>query len=351
MEVNDIYVTKRHTKVTPHGTKIALQKDSEPRPWAGPKVARASAAASGQLQTAPAAPTKFTRSEDVKRYVRVPSPASDTARQTVNGQKKRPAIGYHASTADMTNGIERKLSKMPPRATSVSVMMSLSPPGVESLVSPVSVRDSQPIYGANELTTDEPSSKTLPNDAAEKRLLMSPPILVDGSRLTNPTAPLQELRAQRKIKDLEISNLSMQGVNKYLERRLHHQQKEIALLKELCTRNEIMGSLLELSDSEADSSDSESDDETQHISIADGDENTQWKVEALTRERECIERLNRAQESTAMLRRCLQISNILLDDAKRSLDMTIMPTDVKVGGKVAESANDEVDDVYDAMTI
>lgn len=180
---------------------------------------------------------------------------------------------------------------------------------------------------------------------------MSPPILPDASATTG-TPTLKELRAQRKIKDLEISNLSMLGVNKYLEKRLHHQQKEIAHLKALCARNEIADSAIQLpeSDSDSDTGSSSGDDGENvdnHCSgdwlppqsgIADTDGHGDTTSAARARERDAISRLNRAEKSHEMLRRCLQLSAVLLDSAKRSLEHTVAPSDVRVGGKVADTA-------------
>jgi hypothetical protein len=177
------------------------------------------------------------------------------------------------------------------------------------------------------------SSSSTPSDQPISRPpnICAPSLVV--SLKSVPSAPLinvnddvtsTKARAERKIKDLEISNTSLLAINRYLEKKIKRQAKDI----------EQFANLLESANatpipiSTPDSSDDE-DDEVMESSlnpeegINDVNDRTFFVEQAQQRTKTHIEYLKSADEFDKRLRKCLFMTNSLLQDAKKSLEYQV----------------------------
>lgn len=152
-------------------------------------------------------------------------------------------------------------------------------------------------------------------------------------------------RSERKVMDLEISNTSLMAVNKFLEKKLH---KQSVLLHEYETSSWSTGNNNKATTPFSDSEDEDEGlkenkipldsllDENELID-QDGIHAIQDRTNKHIEFVESYERMNRS------LRKCLYLSQSLLEDATNSLEYSIDPEDVKLGGRVAVNDDDSFD--------
>ncbi|ANB11085.1 hypothetical protein AWJ20_3881 [Sugiyamaella lignohabitans] len=179
---------------------------------------------------------------------------------------------------------------------------------------------------------------------------------------------VSKARAERKIKDLEITNTSLLSINRYLEKKIHRQKKDIERLSTRRTSDRSSMGRRTTRNTEH-GSDGDSDNDSDNESRYSGDyENSDLDESSLSsdfsddeyseldssfidttlldevqeRTSAHISFLKSAEKFDTMLRQCLIISDSLLNDAMSSLDFTVKPSDI--GKKVVAVDAGESDD-------
>lgn len=155
-------------------------------------------------------------------------------------------------------------------------------------------------------------------------------------------------RSERKVMDLEISNTSLLAVNKFLEKKLH---KQSVLLHEYETPSGSgSGSnnspITPFSDSEDEEEENEFRENTVPLdSLLDENELIgQDGIHAIQdRTNKHIEFVESYERMNRTLRKCLYLSQSLLEDATNSLEYSINPDEVKLGGRVVLDEDDSFD--------
>lgn len=154
---------------------------------------------------------------------------------------------------------------------------------------------------------------------------------------------VKQARSDRKIMDLEISNASLMAVNKYLEKKLRSQAKDIQYLK-VSNENLIPGQVSE-TESEDDASDDELENTHDDDQTAESTNQSPEEIE-LTEKTKLIEQrmqshikfLESSEKVNKMMRHCLMITDSLLQQANKSLEYEVDPLDVKYGLQVSNHA-------------
>lgn len=184
----------------------------------------------------------------------------------------------------------------------------------------------------------------------------------DPKSLTD--SQIKQARSNRKIMDLEISNASLMAVNKYLEKKLRSQSKDIQYLK---VSNSSTSNLTGF-DSESEDEDQEqtelqriSQDSTDDEQTVNGDRdvtNTESSIFSTAeidiaektkmiqeRMQSHIKFLESSEKVNSIMRNCLLISDSLIQQASKSLEYEVDPTDIKYGLHV--SNHDFINDSRD----
>ncbi|KAA8910947.1 hypothetical protein TRICI_003958 [Trichomonascus ciferrii] len=155
-------------------------------------------------------------------------------------------------------------------------------------------------------------------------------------------------RSERKVMDLEISNTSLLAVNKFLEKKLH---KQSVLLHEYEASSWSAGSnsshitpFLD-SEEEEDTEDESKENKIPLDSLLDENELIdQDGIHAIQdRTNKHIEFVESYERMNRSLRKCLYLSQSLLEDATKSLEYSINPDEVKLGGRVVLNDDDSFD--------
>lgn len=148
--------------------------------------------------------------------------------------------------------------------------------------------------------------------------------------------------------DLEISNTSLLAVNKFLEKKLH---KQSVLLHEYEASSWSAGSnsshitpFLD-SEEEEDTEDESKENKIPLDSLLDENELIdQDGIHAIQdRTNKHIEFVESYERMNRSLRKCLYLSQSLLEDATKSLEYSINPDEVKLGGRVVLNDDDSFD--------
>lgn len=158
---------------------------------------------------------------------------------------------------------------------------------------------------------------------------------------------VKQARSDRKIMDLEISNASLMAVNKYLEKKLRNQAKDIQYLK-VSNKDPTTGLPYTIeTDSEDDISDDDDDNDNTQTSINTENLLNQSPEEAeLAEKTKLIEQrmqshiqfLKSSEKVNNMMRNCLMLTDSLLQQANKSLAYEVDPSDVKYGLQVSNHA-------------
>jgi hypothetical protein len=174
---------------------------------------------------------------------------------------------------------------------------------------------------------------------------------------TNKLAHTKELRAERKIMDLEISNASLLSINKYLERRLRKKTRDLEYVSSLRRDQTDLrytdegGSMPRVTETgtTAESNDfnfsSESEDDTVADEVVpDFDDESLLagrKAEEIRRRtRVHIAFLESSQKVDHKLQHCLTMTESLLRDAQNSLNYEVDSSEIRLGGRVVEDDED-----------
>jgi hypothetical protein len=190
--------------------------------------------------------------------------------------------------------------------------------------------------------------------------VLAPPITIKPLPLRKNDVDVSEetrnARTDRKIKDLEISNASLLAINKVLEKKLRRQAKEIEYLNDLMSKHNITGELLAMHDDDDEdiSIDEESNETFSSLGIAikeslDNDQIideqlSKQQAEITERMQQCLEFIETSQNISKTLRKCLMLSETLIQEGSKSINLTINPEDIKVGMKISMLTGDEDED-------
>lgn len=205
------------------------------------------------------------------------------------------------------------------------------------------------------------------------------------SELQSPTKsvnndPISELvmnaRRERKVQDLEITNASLEAINRTLERQLRKQTAELRRYRRLSrsgrfslasaassrvtsAASTIQGGLPDLSEEE-DFSDEEQDsfDDEDDLSSSESrsmDDPLSPDNRILVRRKRDEKRLQLdlskhqellvdSQKINQSLKRCLDWTEVLIKEGKKALDYTVRVSEVELGGRVLAPADEEDDE-------
>lgn len=166
---------------------------------------------------------------------------------------------------------------------------------------------------------------------------------------------VKQARSDRKMQDLEISNASLMSVNKYLERKLRSQAKEIQYLK---FSSSGPGTEITRFDSDIDSEEEDSDNFNPDESMEDDLEREEFEHTDQTpaevelanktklieqRMQSHIKFLESSEKVNKMMRNCLLISDSLLQQATKSLEYEVDPSDLKYGLQISTNVYNVTD--------
>lgn len=225
----------------------------------------------------------------------------------------------------------------------------------------------------------------------------SQPEVQSPTKSTNSSDPVNELvanaRRERKVQDLEITNASLEAINRTLERQLRKQTAEIRRYKRLSRAGHLSAApsatssrvpsevlveppvSLALADlSEEDSAPPSEDEEhdslddsdismTDSVSASDAldpnDEKTLEKAAARRRRDERRlqldlskhrELLVDSQKINQSIKRCLNWTEILIKEGQKALDYKVRICDVDFGGHVLPPPNEDGDEDDEILT-
>ncbi|KAF5096321.1 hypothetical protein D0Z00_002828 [Geotrichum galactomycetum] len=143
---------------------------------------------------------------------------------------------------------------------------------------------------------------------------------------------VKQARSDRKIQDLEISNASLMAVNKYLEKRLRTQSKDLQYLK--------TNTSIELTRFDSDSDDEKEGDEADEDEATnENDENLSPEEKELATKTKMIEKrmqahiefLESSEKINTMMRNCLLLTDTLIQEASKSMEYEVDSFDHKYG--------------------
>ena len=192
------------------------------------------------------------------------------------------------------------------------------------------------------------------------------------------TELVNNARRERKVQDLEITNASLEAINRTLERQLRKQTAELRRYKRLSRTGALSVASsrvtsLAMSEPPGDTSDGSDDDEDEDDyddSLDDSDlssndtMNTEdimmpgAKVEARRRRDERRlqldltkhqELLIDSQKMNQSIKRCMDFTESLIKEGQKALQYHVRVSDVKFGGRVLTPDDDEEDDTLHSM--
>ena len=226
-------------------------------------------------------------------------------------------------------------------------------------------------------TVPTPSPLAISQNALPSPGLASPRNLHEGK---TPIEIANELaanaRRERKVLDLEISNSSLLAINRSLEKEMRKQKAELKRLRRMSRAGrfslDALGSTLDTftakkasdlsdmseveedeeeeevpSEEEAESSESSFDDDVQETNVqAERAESYRIKDEKrlqldLAKHRDLLMDSQKMNES---LKRCLGWTDQLIKDAQKALDYRVNVADVRLGGRVLVTEDDDEED-------
>lgn len=204
------------------------------------------------------------------------------------------------------------------------------------------------------------------------------------SGLQSPTKsvhndPLNELvinaRRERKVQDLEITNASLEAINRTLERQLRKQTAELRRYRRLSRSGRlslasvassrvtsgtstVQGDLPDLSEEEysEDEQDSSEQDDLSGSESKSMDDPLSPDMRGLTRRKRDEKRLELdltkhrellvdSQKINQSLKRCLDWTEVLIKEGKKALDYHVRVSEVELGGRVLAPADEEEEEL------
>lgn len=168
---------------------------------------------------------------------------------------------------------------------------------------------------------------------------------------------VQQARSDRKMEDLEISNASLMAVNKYLEKRLRTQSKDIQILKQTG------GNLPEINNDSETEDDEEIDDKFNDqllekdmvLPLSKDERDLAEKTKMIeTRMQSHINFLESSEKVNQMMRNCILITDTLLEAASTSLEYKVDPIDIDYTASnpdlISGSSTNTSDSVSEVLT-
>ncbi|CAJ2500161.1 Uu.00g030140.m01.CDS01 [Anthostomella pinea] len=291
-----------------------------------------------------------------------PSPPGLTLRRSSTATSRS---GGHSRSGSMVSG-DHALGITKPLASPLS---ELGPPlNVSARPAPLTLASI--IQAAEEF--EEIEEVTSPDEARSG--LQSP------TKSSHSTAdPISELvanaRRERKVQDLQITNASLEAINRTLERQLRKQTAELRRYQRLSrsgrlsiasttkssrvpseTLSEHQATGLDLSDLSEEGSDME--DELDEESFSDSDSMTSSLSPSVIAERDAKHRkkdekrlqldlskhqelLIDSQKINQSIKRCLDWTEELINDGKKALAYKVRVSDIELGGRVLDPLDEE----------
>lgn len=342
---------------------------------------------------------------------RAPSPAKVTSHSTSTASAPGPSIAERrsvlSSTPQLNNTSLRRIStEAPPRKSSdhsrsgslvaeppsVTRTVATSPPVTSPLHSPLAFSTPQGLSMASVLQAAEEAADLVDHDDNES--------MVSG--LTSPKSskgddPLNELvanaRRERKVQDLQITNASLEAINRTLERQLRKQTNELRRYKRLSRAgrlssantvppsrtvsdsavsenpegplNELnLSDLSEEGEDDMDQEDEDLDESELSEPESSGSANMSPDTAAVKDEKYRKRDENRlqidlskhqqllvdSQKMNQSLKRCLGWTEELIKEGKRALAYQVRVSEVDIGGRVAHE-DGEKPFIYDGATL
>lgn len=153
---------------------------------------------------------------------------------------------------------------------------------------------------------------------------------------------VKQARSSRKIQDLEISNASLMAVNKFLEKKLRAQSRNIQHMKVSGSSPSELAQTDSESEEEDDSHSRESDDEhtmdgrgnlaTDSVQLSTAEIDLATKTQMIEKRMQShLKFLKSSEKVNQTIRNCLLISDSLIQQASISLEFEVDPTDLKYG--------------------
>jgi hypothetical protein len=255
----------------------------------------------------------------------------------------------------------------------------LSPPSSPGTIQPALTMASI-LQMAEDISDDEEEENEEKDtqDNASQPDLQSPTKSSHGEPVNDLVA---NARRERKVQDLQITNASLEAINRTLERQMRKQQAEIRRFRRLSRSGRLsavasaassrvtsaaltdvpisLSDLSEEEDSEPPSEDEDSLDEsdmsTDSVS-APLDPNDEKAMEkAMARRKRDEDRLQLdlskhrdilvdSQKINQSIKRCLNWTEVLIKEGQKALEYKVRVTDVELGGQILPPLNDDEDD-------
>lgn len=207
---------------------------------------------------------------------------------------------------------------------------------------------------------------------AEEHELGSP--IRAGGTLDQMKELAAEARRDRKVLDLEITNSSLEAINRTLERQMRKQNAELRRYKRLSRSGRLSlanpissgeysimrgmdgADLSDMSEGEEEDDEDREDNTSEEDSMDDGSLSPGAMAESDARHRQKDEKRLRldlsrhqqliadSQSMNSSLRRCLAWTEELITEGKKALAYSVRPSDVNIGGRVLISEDIEIDE-------
>ncbi|KAH9903789.1 hypothetical protein F4778DRAFT_781170 [Xylariomycetidae sp. FL2044] len=251
-----------------------------------------------------------------------------------------------------------------------------SPPLPSSRPAPLTLAS---IIQAAEDFAENDEDSLSPDDARSS--LHSPTNLQSPTKSTHSADPFNELvanaRRERKVQDLQITNASLEAINRTLERQLKKQSAELRRYRRLSRSGRLSlasttvssrvpsGSVPEdqalgLGLSDLSEEESEPEDELEDESFSDTDSASESLSPSLMAERDARHRkkdekrlqldlskhqqlLVDSQKINQSIKRCMDWTEELIKEGKKALEYQVRVSDVKLGGRVLDPLDEEDD--------
>ncbi|KXJ91297.1 hypothetical protein Micbo1qcDRAFT_64252 [Microdochium bolleyi] len=299
-----------------------------------------------------------------------PAPTSrNSIRRTSSGTSSR--IGNHSRTGSLVSGEPAHIATrfISPQLSPSFMAEPVSPLHAPSTPAPLTLASI--IQAATELEDAEPSdASSVGEDHSE--LLLSP------TKSATSADPINELvanaRRERKVQDLEITNASLEAINRTLERQLRKQTAEIRRFKRMSRTGRISLASSDLPSREAselpngeqtmdlsltDLSEEGSDqDDLDEESLSDSESTSESMSPSLTAEKDSRHRrrdekrlrldlskhqemLVDSQKLNQSILRCMSWTEELIKEGQKALDYRVRVSEIKLGGRVLDPLDTE----------
>ncbi|KAG8667466.1 hypothetical protein FPOAC2_12630 [Fusarium poae] len=303
--------------------------------------------------------------------------ASITAKRRVSIESAPKKQRGHARAGSVPNFDHANSPRLP--MSPARRQHELSPPSSPGTIQPALTMASilQMAEDISDEEEEEDEEKDTQDNASQPDL-QSPTKSSHGEPVNDLVA---NARRERKVQDLQITNASLEAINRTLERQMRKQQAEIRRFRRLSRSGRLsavasaassrvtsaaltdvpisLSDLSEEEDSEPPSEDEDSLDEsdmsTDSVS-APLDPNDEKAMEkAMTRRKRDEDRLQLdlskhrdilvdSQKINQSIKRCLNWTEVLIKEGQKALEYKVRVTDVELGGQILPPLNDDEDD-------